>query len=63
MRRIVLVVVVLAGVLPASAQAWTWPVDGKVLRPFVFGDDVNMPVPDYEKATNPNFKGCIDRKA
>ncbi len=39
MRRMVLLVLVLAGVLPASAQAWTWPVDGKVLRPFVLGDD------------------------
>src|SRR5579859_2871776 len=39
MRRMVLLVVVLAGLLPASAQAWTWPVSGKVLRPFVFGSD------------------------
>jgi len=27
-----------------------------------FGADVNLPVPDAE-LTNPNFKGCIDRKA
>jgi starch-binding outer membrane protein, SusD/RagB family len=27
-----------------------------------FGSDVNFPVPDAE-LTNPNFKGCIDRKA
>ena len=24
---------------PAGAQAWTWPIDGPVLRPFVFGSD------------------------
>jgi len=28
----------------------------------VFSTDVNLPVPDAE-LTNPNFKGCIDRKA
>jgi len=28
----------------------------------VFGQDVNIPVPDAE-LTNPNFHGCIDRKA
>jgi hypothetical protein len=28
----------------------------------VFGADVNLPVPDAE-LTNPNFKGCLDRKA
>jgi hypothetical protein len=28
----------------------------------VYGSDVNMPVPDAEKV-NPNFTGCIDRKA
>ena len=27
-----------------------------------FGADVNIPVPDAE-LTNPNFHGCIDRKA
>ena len=40
----------------------TFPEDGFHKTPFKFGDDVNMPVPDAEK-TNPNFKGCIDRKA
>src|SRR5438105_2613341 len=39
MRRMVLLVVVLAGLVPASAQAWSWPVQGKVLRPFAFGGD------------------------
>ena len=24
---------------PGGAQAWTWPIDGPVLRPFVFGSD------------------------
>ena len=24
---------------PAGAQAWAWPIDGPVLRPFVFGSD------------------------
>jgi len=33
-RFAVLLLCVLA--FPASAQAWTWPVDGPVLRPFVF---------------------------
>jgi hypothetical protein len=28
----------------------------------VYGQDVNFPVPDGEKV-NPQFKGCIDRKA
>jgi hypothetical protein len=28
----------------------------------VFGTGVNFPVPDAEKS-NPNFSGCIDRKA
>ena len=28
----------------------------------VYGSDVNFPVPDVEKI-NPNFTGCIDRKA
>jgi hypothetical protein len=27
-----------------------------------FGADVKLPVPDAE-LTNPNFKGCLDRKA
>ncbi len=39
MRRAVLIVLVVAGLVPASAQAWTWPVNGKVLRPFAFGGD------------------------
>src|SRR5439155_19681421 len=39
MRRVVLLALVVAGLVPASAQAWTWPVGGRVLRPFVFGDD------------------------
>ena len=39
MRRVVLLALFLAGGLPATAQAWTWPVDGAVLRPFVFGSD------------------------
>jgi hypothetical protein len=41
MKRLVALLPVLialqAGVPPALA--WTWPVDGPVLRPFVFGDD------------------------
>src|SRR5438477_7383631 len=40
MRRLVfLLFVVVGGLVPASAQAWSWPVTGQVLRPFVFGDD------------------------
>ena len=40
MRRAVLLTLVLAGVVPTSAPpAWTWPADGPVLRPFVFGSD------------------------
>ncbi|HXT14890.1 MAG TPA: hypothetical protein VN706_04630 [Gemmatimonadaceae bacterium] len=35
---------------------------GQFHKPGNFGTDVNFPVPDGEKA-NPNFKGCIDRKA
>src|SRR5918992_4848276 len=41
MKRLVALLAVLialqAGVPPALA--WTWPVDGPVLRPFVLGDD------------------------
>ena len=41
MKRLVALLPVLialqAGVPPALA--WTWPVDGPVLRPFVLGDD------------------------
>src|SRR5438067_3494989 len=39
MRRLIVLLIVLAGLAPASAQAWSWPVTGEVLRPFVFGDD------------------------
>src|SRR5437588_6267051 len=39
MRRFLVVAVFAALVVPAMAQAWTWPVQGPVLRPFVFGDD------------------------
>src|SRR5918992_3861611 len=40
MRRTLSAAVVLATFLAASAaHAWTWPVDGPVVRPFVFGDD------------------------
>ena len=39
MHRIVLLALVVAGLVPASAQAWTWPVGGRILRPFVFGSD------------------------
>ena len=35
MRRLA-VVLLCALAVPASARAWTWPVDGPVLRPFVF---------------------------
>ena len=38
MRRLVVVLrSLLALLLPSGAQAWTWPIDGPVLRPFVFG--------------------------
>ena len=37
MRRGVVLVIICACVLPVSvAQAWTWPVDGPILRPFSF---------------------------
>lgn len=39
-----------------------FPEGGFHKPPFAFGDDVNFPVPDSE-FPNPNFKGCIDRKA
>src|SRR5690349_646637 len=36
-KRAVLLVAVLIGfVLAPAARAWTWPVDGTVLQPFVF---------------------------
>ncbi|MGH3104231.1 MAG: murein hydrolase activator EnvC family protein, partial [Gaiellaceae bacterium] len=39
MRRILLVLVAVALVGVPAASAWTWPVDGPVLRPFLLGDD------------------------
>jgi len=39
MRRAVFLALVVVFLVPASAQAWTWPVGGRVLRPFVFGSD------------------------
>ena len=40
MRRFALLPVLLATLLGAPpAHAWTWPVDGPVLRPFLFGSD------------------------
>lgn len=40
MRRLAVVSSALfALLLPGGAQAWTWPIDGLVLRPFVFGSD------------------------
>src|SRR5918994_2344172 len=40
MRRLVVVSsVLLALLLPGAAHAWSWPVDGPVLRPFAFGSD------------------------
>src|SRR5919197_401421 len=39
MRWIFVAATAFALALPAQALAWTWPVDGPVLRPFVFGDD------------------------
>jgi hypothetical protein len=39
-----------------------FPEGGFHKAPFAFGDDVNLPVPDSEKQ-NPNFTGCLDRKA
>src|SRR5262249_25716165 len=43
MRRMVVLLIVAAGLLPASAQAWSWPASGPVLRPFLFGDDPYAP--------------------
>src|SRR5919109_4714401 len=38
--RLVLAAIAVAGlVMPSGAAAWTWPVDGPVLRPFSFGSD------------------------
>jgi peptidase M23-like protein len=39
MRRLLLLVVLAALIIPCTASAWTWPVDGPVLRPFRFGSD------------------------
>src|SRR4051812_42754296 len=39
MRRLVVVAVLCALVSVPCAGAWTWPVDGPVLRPFAFGPD------------------------
>src|SRR6266581_4162071 len=39
MRRLLFLTILAAALMPASARAWTWPVDGAVLRPFVFGSD------------------------
>jgi hypothetical protein len=40
MRRLAVVSSTLFALLfPCGAQAWSWPVDGPVLRPFVFGSD------------------------
>ena len=37
MRRVVVLLIICACALPAPvARAWTWPVDGPVLRPFSF---------------------------
>ena len=40
MRRLAVVSSTLCALLfPGVAHAWTWPIDGPVLRPFVFGSD------------------------
>ena len=39
MRCLLLLLILAAGLVPASAQAWSWPAEGRVLRPFEFGDD------------------------
>ena len=40
MRRLGVLLIICAWALPVSvARAWTWPVDGPVLRPFAFGED------------------------
>ena len=40
MRRLAVVSSMLFALLfPGGAQAWAWPIDGPVLRPFVFGSD------------------------
>ena len=42
-------------------QDQVFPV-GPFFKGSSYGTDVNFPVTDNEK-TNPNFKGCLDRKA
>ena len=42
-------------------QAQVFPV-GPYFKGGVYGDDVNFPVP-FEERNNPEFKGCLDRKA
>jgi hypothetical protein len=39
MKRLLAVLVAAALVCAPSAGAWTWPVEGPVVRPFVFGSD------------------------
>ena len=39
MRRTFLVVLLVALCAAPAAGAWSWPADGPVLRPFVFGSD------------------------
>src|SRR3954465_1760275 len=39
MRRMLLAFLLLALVAAPAAEAWSWPVGGPVLRPFVVGDD------------------------
>jgi hypothetical protein len=39
MKRSIAVLAVVALVQAPAAAGWSWPVDGPVLRPFVFGDD------------------------
>ena len=39
MRRLVVVCALAALAAPGAASAWSWPVEGPVLRPFVFGSD------------------------
>ena len=44
-------------------EATVFPEGAFHKSPFVFGDHMNMPVPDREKGGNPLFTGCIDRNA
>ena len=39
MRRLLLAATVAALLVVPGAAAWTWPVDGPVVRPFSLGDD------------------------